>query len=88
MVTISVSNSMELSPSEANRYSAIQEIPNILWNPRFHYRVNRNSQLVPNIFKIKTLKRDAIREEFNLVTVYARPQHNNPQAKLYYRTTV
>jgi len=33
---------MEQSPySEANRFSASQEIPHILWNPNVHYRINK-----------------------------------------------
>ena len=40
---------MEQSPSwEANRFSASQEIPHILWNPKVHYRIyNILSQLDP-----------------------------------------
>jgi len=37
---------MEKSPSwEANRFSASQEIPHILWNPQIHYRVYMSPQL-------------------------------------------
>jgi len=33
---------MEQSPSwESNRFSASQEIPHILWNPKVHYRVRK-----------------------------------------------
>jgi hypothetical protein len=28
-----------------------QEIPNIVWNPKFHYRVHEKSPLVPSLGK-------------------------------------
>jgi hypothetical protein len=34
--------SMEHSPLEANRFSASQEIPRILWNPKIHYHIYKS----------------------------------------------
>jgi hypothetical protein len=43
----------ELSPSwEAANFATTQELPSILWNPKFHHRVQKGPPLVPNLSQI------------------------------------
>ena len=48
LLTYLLTHSMQQSPSwEANRFSASQEIPRILWNPKVHYRIHNSPPLIP-----------------------------------------
>jgi len=38
---------MHKSPSAANRFSASQEIPLIVWKPTLRYRIHKSSRPVP-----------------------------------------
>jgi len=48
LLTYLLAYCVEESPfSEANRFSASQEIPHILWNPKVHYRIHKCPLPVP-----------------------------------------
>jgi len=71
---------MQQSPSwEANRFSASQEIPRILWNPKVHYRIYHSPPRVPFLSQINPVH---VPTSFYIAIVVpkdqSRPQHVYP----------
>jgi hypothetical protein len=63
---------MELTPSwEAFSRSATQKLSKILWNPKFHYRVQNSYQLVPILSHMNQINTNPFylsKIHFNIVT--------------------
>jgi hypothetical protein len=64
-------DSMELSPpQEATSHAATQELPNILWNPKVHYRLHKSPPLVSipsQINPVRTTPSCSSKIDFNIV---------------------
>ena len=57
LLTYLLTYSMEQSPSwEANFFSASQEIPRILWDPKVHYLVCTNTPPIPILSQINQVR--------------------------------
>jgi hypothetical protein len=74
---------MEPSRSEANSSTSSQEIPRILWSPKFHYRVHNSSPHVPILSQLKpahSLPSYFLKFHLNIVAVSAHLSRQHKQS--------
>ena len=74
LLTYLLTYSMQQSPSwKANRFSASQQIPRILWNPKVHYRIHNCPPPVPILIQldpVHTSTSHFLNIHFNIIPIY------------------
>ena len=70
---------MKQSPSwEASRFSAVQEIPHMLWNRKIHYRIHKSPPRAPILSQINPAHTPShfLRIHFNIILPSSRIANN------------